>query len=40
VKAVHLIEQEAHMADLTQKVEAFLTQPNQANQPDQPNSGE
>jgi len=25
VKAVHLIEQEAHLADLTQKVEAFLT---------------
>ena len=25
VKAVQLIEQEAHMADLTQKVEAFLT---------------
>ena len=25
VKAVHLIEQEAHLADLTQRVEAFLT---------------
>jgi exosome complex component RRP4 len=25
VKAVELIEQEAHMADLTQKVEGFLT---------------
>ncbi|MDA4112569.1 MAG: exosome complex RNA-binding protein Rrp4 [Thaumarchaeota archaeon] len=46
VQAVHLIEQEAHMADLTQKVEAFLTQSNQTGQPSQatppsaPNSGE
>jgi hypothetical protein len=25
VKAVHMIESEAHLADLTQKVEAFLS---------------
>jgi exosome complex component RRP4 len=39
VQAVHLIEQEAHMADLTQKVEAFLTQSQPQGQP-QPSSGE
>ena len=39
VQAIQLIEQEAHMADLTQKVEAFLTQSQPQDQP-QPNSGE
>lgn len=38
VQAVQLIEQEAHMADLTQKVEAFLTQSGPANAPSAPSS--